>query len=142
MALNQGDHDKNVVKTRISPDLFAEISNRLVDSNYEAERRMQKSAMAVNHPIPSSVVSASVTKRNRSLNNNRNPTDQRLFPRRGGADSIKKAESTGNLIPADPKARTSPPHTRLTTVIPNNNSNNPSQTQPSTFMIPKVFVNY
>ncbi|VDM24797.1 unnamed protein product [Toxocara canis] len=74
----------------ISADYFADISSRLMESSVEAERRMQKSAAGS---------AKTRMKRNRSL--------------KGRVDSkkkdspIKKSESTGTLIPADPNARPS-----------------------------------
>ena len=50
---------------QISPDLFSNIAHKLIESNREAERRMQRSAMAVNGRTPPVMP---ISKRNRSLN--------------------------------------------------------------------------
>uniref|UniRef100_A0A915BX57 LisH domain-containing protein n=1 Tax=Parascaris univalens TaxID=6257 RepID=A0A915BX57_PARUN len=72
----------------ISAGYFADISSRLMESNVEAERRMQKSAAG----------SANVRmKRNRSL--------KARVDSKKKESTVKKSESTGNLIPADPNVR-------------------------------------
>ncbi|KAE9553446.1 hypothetical protein FO519_003359 [Halicephalobus sp. NKZ332] len=98
-CLEQTCHGKT-----ISPDLFSKIAQKLIESNREAERRMQRSAMAVNGRTPPIMP---ISKRNRSLN--RRPPENLTRKR---PEPIKKSESTGNLIPADPKAR-SPPQPRI-----------------------------
>uniref|UniRef100_A0A7E4VA31 LisH domain-containing protein n=1 Tax=Panagrellus redivivus TaxID=6233 RepID=A0A7E4VA31_PANRE len=119
--------EQSVQGKTVPPELFAEIANRLADSNSEAERRMQRSVMAVSKAYPATAPSTrspqAAQRRNRSLTHRAPANDAQFLRRR--AEPVKKAESTGSLIPADPKARPSPPN-EATYTLPSKSTSNKS----------------
>ncbi|CAD5215269.1 unnamed protein product [Bursaphelenchus xylophilus] len=94
--------DKTTLGQTVSETHIKDISTRLIDYTQEAEKRMQKCAMAAKkithtHPL----------RRNKSLNTRSDGLKKKLT---GSAENLaKKSESLQNLHPADP-SNSSQPH--------------------------------
>ncbi|KAI6172200.1 LisH domain-containing protein ARMC9 [Aphelenchoides besseyi] len=98
--------DRFALGQPVSQEHLTDISNRLMEYTQEAEKRMHKCPMAARKMNNPQIHQQHQLRRNRSLNaRNKKYT--------GAIDGIKKTESCGNLVPADPTNGVVTPYPRI-----------------------------
>ncbi|KAI6197109.1 LisH domain-containing protein ARMC9 [Aphelenchoides besseyi] len=98
--------DRFALGQPVSQEHLTDISNRLMEYTQEAEKRMHKCPMAARKMNNTQIHQQHQLRRNRSLN-------ARSKKYTGAMDGMKKTESCGNLVPADPTNGVVTPYPRI-----------------------------